>query len=183
MTATATSRRRQAHRVSSGEQDSGPESQAASIEAMEVEANRRQDLIDSYLELSSLMYFGTHQPFSEILRDRQEPDDVKGGNALDRAFLDSMSGSVAKSSKKDDKNNKNTIYTPLDVLMSDMREPEIIDDWSPHETAILLAAIAKHGESVSDIANYLSSKTSDEVKDFIDNVYRHTKFCTSTQLE
>ena len=183
MTTAATSRRRQAHRTSNGDPESGPESQAASMEAMELEANRRQDLIDSYLELSSLMYFGTPQPFSEILRDKQEPDDMTEGNRLDKAFIENMNGTVSKISKKDEKNGKPTIFTPLDVLLSNMREPEIIDDWSPHETAILMASIAKHGESIADIARYLPSKTYDEVEDFLEQVYRKTKLSTLNQLE
>jgi hypothetical protein len=180
MTATTTSRRRQAHRVAAPEKDSADESQAASIEAMEQEATRRQDLLESYLELASLMYFGTPQPFSEILRDRQEPDDIKGRNQLDEAVIDNMSLGNGKPSKKEDKNSKdkNTpVYTPLDVLLSTMREPEVIDDWSPHEIAIVVASIAKHGEVASAIAPYLINKSVTEVQDFLDQVYKKTKYC------
>jgi hypothetical protein len=180
MTATTTTRRRQAHRVSAGEKDSADESQAASIEAMEQEATRRQDLVESYLELASLMYFGTPQPFSEILRDRQEPDDLKGRNRVDEAFIENMVGVPAKLVKKDDKNNKERnapVYTPLDVLLSAMREPEVIDDWSPHEIAIFMAAIAHHGEVASAIAPYLPSKSVSGIEDFLDQVYKRTKYC------
>ena len=87
-----------------------------------------------------------------------------------------------KLSKKEEKLQAKTmpvVYTPLDVLLSNMREPELIDTWSPREIAILIASISKHGESLSDIAPYFPAKTIDDLCIFIRDVFNKTRFSSN----
>ena len=171
MTGGSSSRRRGAGNRNPGDMT---DDSAQSIEASRVVAGRRQDLMDSVLELSSLMYFGSAEPFAELLRDRQVPE-VPKRNPLDEAIADNMSNSTTQVSKKKDARREQSLLTALDVMQSSIREPEVIDNWSPHECAIFEAGFVKWGEEgLLNLVPLLPRKSIDDIEQFLNEVYRKT---------
>jgi len=59
-----------------------------------------------------------------------------------------------------------TEYPTLDMLISPLRKPNVLDRWSPMEIALFEAGICHHGKDFHSIAKLIKTKSTTEVVDF-----------------
>lgn len=133
----------------------------------------REAVVNGFLKTVSEMYFGSVDPFAEILRcldDRIDPNTrkyVSGLETLLKNEIQEYGNTKGKASKE------KVIVTPLDLLACPFRKPEVIDQWSPYDTALFELAICEHrGFHPKKMAAMFGGRRSmGEVSDFFEDVY------------
>ena len=133
----------------------------------------RELIANSLLKTVSNMYFGTTDPFAEILRclddriDRTSRRYVSGLETLLRNEVNEVQGPKNKSTKE------KIIITPLDMLACPFREPEVIDHWTPYDVALFqLGVYEMRGFNVKKLTPLFDGRKSvEELTKFFDRVY------------
>ena len=167
------------------------------IEAHIPEVVQHRDIIrNALLHTVSDMYFGTTDPFPEILRcldDRIDPHTRRYVSGLITAIKSEMQeGSGNKKASKE-----KVIVSPLDMLACPFRKPHVIDSWTPFEIALFELGVCEekgfHPKKIH--ALFDGKKTIEELTTFFDQVYSrsdnyrrisrviHNQFGISTSLD
>jgi hypothetical protein len=134
---------------------------------------QQRDMIrNALLNTVSDMYFGTSDPFPEILRcldDRIDPHTRRYVSGLITAIKSEIQDGAG--TKK--ANKEKVIVTPLDMLACPFRKPHVIDSWTPYEIALFELAICEvRGFHVKKIHAFFDGrKTIEELNAFFDQVY------------
>jgi len=132
-----------------------------------------RDLIrNALINTVSEMYFGTTDPFPEILRcldDRIDPHThryVSGLMSLMKSEIQDMNSNKKASKEK-------IIVTPLDMLACPFRKPQIIDSWTPFDVALFELGICerKGYEPKKMHALFEGRKSMEELDEYMEHVY------------
>jgi hypothetical protein len=141
-------------------------------------SNQDRNIITNGLLITvSEMYFGTTDPFAEILRcldDRIDPHTRRYVSGLETLLKNEV---LDPGNAKNKTNREKVIITPLDMLSCAFRRQEIIDGWTPYDVALFELALCRHrGYHPKKLLSELGGrKTLDEISGFFDNVYSKTK--------
>jgi len=138
---------------------------------------QREVIANGLLNTVSNMYFGTTEPFAEILRclddriDRSSHRYVSGLETLLKNEVVDVPSSKAKVSKE------KVIITPLDMLACTFREAEVIDQWSPYDVALFQLGICEtKGFNAKKLGTVFEGRKSvEELTQFFEKVYRRSE--------
>ena len=134
---------------------------------------QQRDIIrNGLLNTVSDMYFGTTDPFPEILRcldDRIDPHTRRYVSGL----ITAIKAEIQDGSTNKKANKEKVIVTPLDMLACPFRKPHVIDSWTPYDIALFELALCEvKGFHVKKIHAILDGrKTIEELNSFFDQVY------------
>ena len=151
-----------------GEAAENSEMQAAPRSVFE-----RNVITNGLLMTVSNMYFGTTEPFAEILRcldDRIDPHTHRYISGLETLLKTEILDPAANKNKS---NREKVIITPLDMLACAFRKPEVIDGWTPYDVVLFeLAVCADKGFHPKQVLGYFEGRKSlEELTVFFDEVY------------
>lgn len=138
------------------------------------EVVQRRDLIrNAFLNTISDMYFGTTDPFPEILRsldDRVDPHTHRYVSGLIAAIKSEMQEATTSNKKLA---KEKVIVTPLDMLACPFRKPHAIDTWTPYDIALFELGVCEnkgfHAKKLH--ALFEGKKAIDEIQSFFEHVY------------
>lgn len=143
------------------------------MEAHIPEVVQHRDMIrNALLHTVSDMYFGSTDPFPEILRcldDRIDPHTRRYVSGLIAAIKSEMQEGVG--SKK--ANKEKVIVTPLDMLACPFRKHHVIDSWTPYDIALFELGVCEergfHPKKIHSLFD--GKKTIEELNTFFEQVY------------
>ena len=119
------------------------------------------------------MYYGETEPYHALLKDcgrdgRSKHPEPEPSDALETAC--SAGRTLTKEKERE------RVLTPLDVLTSPLREPEVIDRWSPYEIAVFEACLCRFGEGAWDkFPTFIPRKSPQEIAEFFKEVFTKTR--------
>lgn len=134
----------------------------------------REIITNGFLKTVSTMYFGTTDPFAEILRcldDRIDRSSHRYKSGLETLLRNEVYESQGTKNSKALK--EKIIITPLDMLSCPFREAEEIDNWTPYDVALFQLGIFENkGFHVKKFLSlYDGRKSANELTEFFDRVY------------
>lgn len=133
----------------------------------------RETIINGLLKNVSEMYFGSTEPYAEILRCMDDRIDENTGKYV--SGLESLLKSEAMESNtgRSKASKEKIIVTPLDMLACPFRRPEALDQWAPIDITLFELSICEskgfHPKKIA--GNFEGRKSFDEILSFFENVY------------
>ena len=133
----------------------------------------REAITNGLLKTVSEMYFATTDPYAEILRcldDRIDPTTRKYVSGLETLLKNEV---LDANNSRPKLNKEKVIITPLDMLACPFRQREVLDQWTPIDTALFELAICQHkGFHAKKVAQVFGDRKSvEELSAFFDKVY------------
>lgn len=138
------------------------------------EVVRNRDIItNGILKTVSEMYFGTVDPFAEILRcldERIDPVSKRYVSGLETIMKNEV---LEANNAKNKAAREKVIITPLDMLTCPFRKQEVLDDWTPFDVTLFELGICENrGFNSKKIQSLFDGRKSlDEVVSFFEEVY------------
>ena len=132
-----------------------------------------RDLIrNALVNTVSDMYFGTTDPFPEILRcldDRIDPHTRRYVSGLTTL----MKSEIQENGSNKKANKEKVIVTPLDMLACPFRRPQVIDSWNPFDVTLFELGVCDtrgfHPKKMHLLV--VGRKSVDELQSFFETVY------------
>ena len=133
----------------------------------------RETITNALLHTVSDMYFGTDDPFAEILRcmdDRIDPHTRRYVSGLETLLKTEV---LDPANTKNKANREKVIITPLDMLSCAFRKQEAFDSWTPYDVVLFELAICESREyDPKKIEKYFDGRKSlDDIGKFFEEVY------------
>lgn len=139
------------------------------------QVNVREMITNAMLKTVSEMYFGTDDPFPEILRsmdDRIDPTTRRYVSSLE-TFLKSEVFDSASAAQNKKVVKEKIVITPLDMISCPFRQKEVVDKWTCLDVALFELGVCENGgfhpKRIHSI--FEGRKSLDELVEFFEAVY------------
>ena len=133
----------------------------------------RETISNALLNTVSDMYFGTNDPFAEILRcmdDRIDSQTRRYVSGLETLLKTEV---LDPTSAKNKANREKIIITPLDMLSCAFRKQDAIDSWTPYDVILFELTICECREYDPEKLgrHFEGRKSLDDITNFFNEVY------------